>query len=124
MGQDRESGARANSFGREMGRLIAKHMDFDIASNSNEGVYNGEQVVIKSVSYTNPKFGIVKGMIERIDKVLLARETEQRGTFELYSIALKDIIEYGSSIKSKDNIVNFSVSKAIEKGIKFGEYYL
>jgi hypothetical protein len=75
MPQDRHTGAEASSYGHQCGERIATALGTYLTSTaSNECMFNGERVVIKSARATTTKVGISYQMIETLDAVLGAFE--------------------------------------------------
>ncbi len=68
MGQDRESGARANAFGHETSRVIAEKIGaVSVSDRSNEFAYEGRLITIRCARGKNFQVGISYEMLERVD---------------------------------------------------------
>lgn len=86
MSQDRNSGAAANIWGRETARLIAVSIGAELVSkNSNECVLGNDRAVIKCAKVTTDSVGVTYKMLERIEYVFGAFQTES-GYFDLYKL--------------------------------------
>lgn len=73
MGQDRESGARANAFGHEAARVIAEKIGaVSVSDRSNEFAYEGRLITIRCARGKNFQVGISYEMLERVDSVVAA----------------------------------------------------
>src|SRR5438105_967142 len=71
MSQDRESGARANAWGRSKSKEIALALNAtQLSSNSNECTLGEERVVIKCARRGNNKIGVPYKMLPRIARVI------------------------------------------------------
>src|SRR4051794_20833006 len=87
MSQDRESGARAAQRGHERAARPAEILGAKkLSKGSNECMYEGKRVVIKSASIGNQYVGVLTGMLERIDSVIGAFE-EKDGSFALWMLS-------------------------------------
>ena len=86
MSQDQSSGAAANRWGRETARLIASKIDAEmISKSSNECIFEGCTAAIKCAKPATDSVGVTYKMLERLDFVLGAFQTE-KGIFELYKL--------------------------------------
>jgi len=86
MTQDRDSGAEANRYGREMARVIANRLGTSCPDkNSNECVYKGKRVVIKCAHARTQDIGVSYRMLERIDEIIAAFEQDS-GAYRLYCL--------------------------------------
>lgn len=124
--QDRESGKRGNDVGRFIAKKIAEYLNVKlIKPGSNEGIYDGKRVVIKSARYKNSKYGITNKMLERIQSVIVVREIDTDGTFEIFNVPIEKIKDEGTPTRSKGpskgKVINFNVSKSVKKGHKIGQ---
>lgn len=87
MAQDRNSGARANAWGRAKSKDIAFILGAtETSRNSNECTIEGKRVVIKCAAIGNNKVGVPYKMLERIVEVIAAFERAD-GAFELMGIS-------------------------------------
>lgn len=87
--QDRESGAAAGLWGRQMGPRIARHFNGkQIEKNINVFLINGNRTAIKAARSTNTQIGIYNTVFKRIEVIWGAFQTE-RDTFEVFSISPK-----------------------------------
>ena len=79
MPQDAKSGARANKYGRETSRLIAKKIGaISLKENSNEFAFEGRLITIRCAHKGNLQIGVPYRMLERIDSVVAAFEIENK----------------------------------------------
>lgn len=87
MVQDRESGAKANKYGRETAKKIAEKIGAkSISKISNEFELQGRKITIRCAKrYTND-YGVTYKMLERIDAIFAALE-QKSNKYELYEIA-------------------------------------
>lgn len=86
MPQDAKSGARANKYGRETSRLIAKKIGaISLKENSNEFAFEGRLITIRCAHKGNLQVGVPYRMLERIDSVLAAFEIEKK-VYNLYEM--------------------------------------
>jgi len=87
MPQNRESGARANRYGRECAKKIAKKIGAKSISNtSNEFEFQDRKITIRCAGYSTSDLGVTYKMLERIDAVFAALEQEN-GEYNLYEIS-------------------------------------
>jgi len=87
MPQNRESGARANEYGRETAKEIAKQIGAkSISKISNEFELQGRKITIRCAKHSNDSLGVTYKMLERIDAIFAALEQEN-GKYELYEIS-------------------------------------
>lgn len=87
--QDRNSGAAADRFGRDNAKRIAKAIGAQmIRAGSNESVWNGQRVVIKSAQLANTTVGVSYKMLEHLDGVLGAFENAD-GSYRLILLTAK-----------------------------------
>ena len=87
MPQNRESGARANEYGRETAKEIAKKIGAkSISKISNEFELQGRKITIRCAKHSNDSLGVTYKMLERIDAIFAALEQEN-GKYELYEIS-------------------------------------
>ena len=87
MPQDRESGARANRYGRETAIKIADAIGAtSISKTSNEFKLEGRKITIRCARHSTNDLGVTYKMLERIDAIFAALEQEN-GMYELYEIS-------------------------------------
>ena len=87
MAQDRESGARADSWGRNKSKDIARALNATaLSSNSNECTVSERRIVIKCARGGNNKIGVPYKMLPRIASVIAAFERLD-GAFDLIEIS-------------------------------------
>ena len=123
MPQDKISGAKANYRGHKVGRKVANLLNIELNLGSNEGLYKGLNSVIKYVGQKTKRFGINNAMLLRLSQVILAKETQVSGKYELYLVAIEDI---GTGLSSQSRgsegrTTMFQVTSAIKNGHKIGE---
>ena len=86
-GQTKETGARASKWGRETADKIASSLGADKTNpRANEYRLDGKDITIRCARFTTNSVGVTKKMLERVDTVMAALETES-GEFELYSLS-------------------------------------
>ena len=124
MPQDSISGAEANRRGHLVGQKVAELLGIVLNKRgSNEGYYKGLNCIIKYAAYSTTRFGINNDMLPRLAQVILAKETQESGKFELHLVAIGDI-GTGTPSRSKGSegrTTMFQVSAAIKNGHKIGE---
>ncbi len=87
MPQNRDSGARANEYGRENAKRIAEKIGAkSISKRSNEFELKGRKITIRSAKHSTNDLGVTYKMLERIDAIFGALEQEN-GKYELYEIS-------------------------------------
>ena len=87
MPQNRESGARANEYGRETAKKIAEKIGAkSISKISNEFELQGRKITIRCAKHSTNDLGVTYKMLERIDAIFAALEQEN-GKYELYEIS-------------------------------------
>ena len=117
MKQNRFSGAQADKLGRFIGQKISAFLGIKTGAKSNEGTYKGERVVIKSARFDNPFYGITKQMLKRIKGIILAKEINHNGIFDIWKVSLSNIPPVSIS---KGKTINFKVQDAMKNGWKIG----
>lgn len=86
MPQDAKSGARANKYGRETSRLIAKQIGaISLKETSNEFAFEGRCITIRCAKKNNMQVGVTYEMLDRVDSVVGAFEIE-KSVYDLYEI--------------------------------------
>ncbi len=89
MAQDRESGARANRYGRETARKIMKALGTaPIDANTNECYLDGRLVAIKCARRKTNDIGVSYRMLKRLDGVVGAFEVLPE-VYDLYEISAR-----------------------------------
>ena len=87
MSQDKQSGADANKYGRDTARLIMKELLTEpISKISNECFLDGRLVAIKCSRVNTKQVGVSYKMLERLDSVIGAFETDTN-IYDLYEIS-------------------------------------
>ena len=83
MTQDRQSGLEASRYGRKCARLIAKAIGAEmVGTKSNECIWNGQRVVIKTAHNRTTSVGVLYHMVGRIKAVVGAFE-ENDGSYRV-----------------------------------------
>jgi hypothetical protein len=101
MPQDRESGARANQYGKETAKRIAEKIGAKSTSKiSNEFELQGRKITIRCARHSNDSLGVTYKMLERIDVIFAALEQEN-GKYELYGISPSGFKKNMRETKSK-----------------------
>ena len=86
MGQDQDTGAAGDAFGRQTAPLIAKGIGAElIGTESNEARYRGARVVIKCAGPKTSSVGVTYMMLERLDKVIAAFQRKD-GSFDVTAL--------------------------------------
>lgn len=86
MPQDRQSGVAASRYGHKCARLIAKAIGAQmVGKKSNECIWNGQRVLIKSGHCKTRSVGVLYHMIERIEAVLGAFEDDD-GSYRIMQL--------------------------------------
>jgi hypothetical protein len=87
MPQDRESGAKANKYGRETAKKIADKIGAkSISKISNEFKLHDRKITIRCAKHSTNDYGVTYKMLERVDAVFAAFEQESN-KYELYEIS-------------------------------------
>jgi len=87
MPQDRESGAKANEYGRETAKKIAEKVGAKfISKTSNEFELQDRKITIRCARHSTNDIGITYRMLKRIDAIFAALEQEN-GEYSLYEIS-------------------------------------
>jgi hypothetical protein len=87
MPQNRESGVRANEYGRETAKKIAEKIGArSISKTSNEFDLRGRKITIRCARHSTSDFGVTYKMLERIDAIFAAPEQED-GRYKLYEMS-------------------------------------
>ncbi len=87
MPQNRESGARANKYGRETAQIIAKGIGAkSISKTSNEFELQGRKITIRCAKHSTDSLGVTHKMLKRIDAIFGALEQED-GKYEIYELS-------------------------------------
>jgi len=90
MGQDRESGAEGNRYGRETGAAVATLLGAKrLTKRSNESMLNGERVAIKCAAPKTDQVGVLTDMLGRVDAVLGCFEGDD-GCVEVWRLTRTD----------------------------------
>jgi hypothetical protein len=103
MGQDRETGAAGNAYGRRMAGVIAKLLLVErLSRRSNEVRWRGGFAVIKCCGPRTTSLGVTADMLMRINTVLVACEDEC-GNVEIFELA---------AVRFRQNMVDSQSSSA------------
>ncbi len=95
MPQDRNSGAEANAFGKRMGETVAKKLGAEkIGADGNEFLWQGKRITIRSAHKNNCYVGSLYTMLERVDSVLAALETDLRDEFQVWELDTKTFLKH------------------------------
>ena len=87
MPQDRESGARANAYGRETAKKIAVSIGAkSISATSNEFELQGRKITIRCARRSTSDLGVTYKMLKRIDGVFAALE-QKNGKYEVFELS-------------------------------------
>lgn len=101
MPQDRETGAAANEWGRETARRIAAKIDASAPrGSSNECLLDGDRIVIKCARMGTSSVGVTYKMLDRLDGILGAFETEN-GTYDLFLLTPEEFREHMTPTRSR-----------------------
>ena len=101
MPQDRESGARANTYGRQTAKKVAERIGAkSITKTSNEFELQGRRITIRCARYSNSNLGASYKMLKRVDAVFAALEQED-GEYKLYEISPSKFKENMRPTRSK-----------------------
>jgi hypothetical protein len=85
--QDRTSGARANKWGRETARAIAREIGAcDMKKASNECMLAGRRAVIKCAARKTSSVGVTYKMLDRVATIVGAFE-QAKGVFRLFALS-------------------------------------
>lgn len=101
MPQDRESGARADKYGRETAKKIAERISaISISETSNEFLHKNRKITIRCAHNKTNDIGVSYKMLERIDAVIAAFEQDNE-EYKLYEISPQSFKQYMRETKSK-----------------------
>ena len=101
MPQDQETGAAGDAFGRETAPLIAQAIGATMRGGaSNEADFNGQRVVIKCARQKTQSVGVTYQMLERLDAIVAAFETDD-GSFAVLSLPTDVYRERMTETKSR-----------------------
>lgn len=101
MPQDRESGARADKYGRETARKIAERISATaISKTSNEFLLKNRKITIRCARFKTTDVGVSYKMLERIDAVIAALE-QSNEEYKLYEISPQTFKQHMRETKSK-----------------------
>ncbi|MBM3569459.1 MAG: hypothetical protein FJX46_11995 [Alphaproteobacteria bacterium] len=104
--QGRDSGARANRFGRENALRIATALGAEMTDpRSNRARFRGRRVVVKSARRGNTQIGVPVGMLASLDAVLAAFE-ESDGSYHVYELPAAAFRAAMSASRSKGHVKN------------------
>jgi hypothetical protein len=88
MPQDRNTGAKARVFGRRMAGIVARKIGArKLDSDGNEYSWNGKRITIRSAHRDNAYVGALYAMLDRVDSVLAALETNAPGEFQVWEVS-------------------------------------
>lgn len=86
MPQDAKSGARANKYGLDTSRLIAKQIGaLSLKKNSNEFAFEGRLITIRCAHKGNTQVGVLYSMLDKVDSVIAAFEVK-KNVYDLYEM--------------------------------------
>lgn len=89
MAQDRQSGLEASRFGHRCARAIAKAIGAEMIGNkSNECIWKGERVLIKTAHLQTTSVGVLNHMVDRIKAVIGAFE-QNDGSYRVFQLPIK-----------------------------------
>lgn len=101
MTQNRESGAQANQFGRELATKIMKLLGAErVKSGSNECILEGRVVSIHSARKATDSVGVTKLCLERLTSVVAAFEQED-GSFLLLELSADEFRKNARPTRSR-----------------------
>lgn len=87
MSQNQNSGAVANQWGRDTARSIASHLGAEMVSKgSNECIFEESTIVIKCAKPATDSVGVTYKMLERLDFIIGAFQSEN-SKFDLYKLS-------------------------------------
>lgn len=89
MPQNQKTGAEGNKFGHEKAAKVAKFLGTKLISeNSNEIVWEGKRLVIKSAHKNTPEIGVTANTLERVQGIIAAIENKDSNGYTLYLVDL------------------------------------
>jgi len=101
MPQDRESGERADKYGRETAKKIAERISAtSISETSNEFLHKNRKITIRCARNKTHDIGVSYKMLERIDAVIAALEQDNE-EYKLYEISPQSFKQHMRETKSK-----------------------
>lgn len=100
MGQNRESGAAANAYGRETAPKIAGVLGATmLGSESNEALLDGKRVVIKIAGKNTTSVGVTYSMLEGLETVIAAFQ-HKTGPYEVFSLSAPVFLNHARDSRS------------------------
>jgi hypothetical protein len=94
MPQTKQTGHYGHAWGRKTFRRIADYMGVEILSTkSNECMFEGKRIVIKCAGPNTTSIGVYYTMLDRLDFIVAAWETEI-DTFEIFRLTKRQFINY------------------------------
>ena len=101
MSQDRESGVRADKYGRETAKKIAEIISAtSISKTSNEFLHKNRKITIRCARNKTNDIGVSYKMLDRIDAVIAALE-QGNEEYKLYEISPQSFKQNMRETKSK-----------------------
>ena len=101
MSQDRESGVRADKYGRETAKRIAEIISAtSISKTSNEFLHKNIKITIRCAHNKTNDIGVSYKMLDRIDAVIAALEQDNE-EYKLYEISPQSFKQNMRETKSK-----------------------
>lgn len=123
MPQDRDSGARAARFGKEIARRIARSLGATmLGEGSNRCQYSGRAAVIKTARTKTNDIGVTYRMLGELDIIIAALETDEGG-YDLFEFDPGDFrANMRDSITGRGNVGLVRRSVIVEKGVFLDRY--
>lgn len=127
MPQNRDSGAAANSYGRDTAPKIAAAIGAVMTSQaSNEATYSGLRAVIKCAGKNTTSVGVTYQMLEHLDVVLAAFQHKD-GSYDVYSLPAGEYAKHmrdsrSSGGEGRVGLVTKKVFAELGKRIKIVKY--
>lgn len=117
MTQDRHSGAEANAFGKRMAEIVAAKIGaVRTNTDGNEFLWNEKRITIRSAHKNNTYMGVLFGMLDRIDEVLAAIESNVKDEFQVWAMNKQTYETHSKPQVKNPNIAQISTKMFREHG--------
>ncbi|KGK99218.1 hypothetical protein LI82_04130 [Methanococcoides methylutens] len=87
MGQTPETGQAGNNFGHRMGEHVAKRLGtqlLETGTGSNEAIYDGERVILKSAHKNTSSIGVTINVLETVQAIIATFEDKNKSSQNLH----------------------------------------
>lgn len=116
MPQNQKAGAAGNEFGHENAPRIASAIGAELSRpGSNEAIWNGKRVVIKSAGKSTSSVGVTYSMLETLDVVIAAFQ-HKTGVFEVYTLPASRFSDLAVDSRSSEHVGIVTRKAFVEEG--------